>query len=349
MARDGKGRRSTISDVAALAKVDRSVVSRLINDDPRLNIRDTTRQRVLDAIEMLGYRPHAGARSLRTARTQTLGLLIPDFANPVYAEIIKGAERAAAKVGSVLVTGSATGAGANTGVYLDLLGHGRVDGLLLAGGTMSASQQDELARIRLPWLVINQAGPGKRRYIALDDQKAAALAVTHLVGLGHRRIAHIGGPRGSDTARRRRNGYLHALRQAGLEPDPALLVTAEYTPEGGAKAMTHLLQSSAPPTAVFVATVASAIGALHAAYEMSIAIPAQVSVIAVHDLPLAASLIPPLTTVRMPLQHLGARAVEMLLDEDPNEDIREVVSEPIELVVRESTAALGAGAGSARP
>lgn len=333
-----KGRRSTITDVAALANVDRSVVSRLMNDDPRLNIRDTTRQRVLDAIAMLDYRPHAAARSLRTARTQTLGLLIPDFANPVYAEIIKGAEQAAAKVGSVLVTGSVPADGTNTDTYLDLLGHGRVDGLLLASLAMSATQQQELDRLGLPWLLVNQAGRGKRRYIALDDQKAAALAVTHLVGLGHHRIAHITGPRSIDTARRRRNGYVNALRQAGITPDPALIVRADYTPAGGAAAMRQLLQSPHPPTAVFVTTVACAIGALQAAYQLSVSIPEHVSVITVHDPDLAACLIPPLTTVRMPLGHLGARAVELLLNQDPGNDVREVVSDPIELVVRGSTA-----------
>ncbi len=339
------GRRSTITDVASLAQVDRSVVSRLVNDDPRLNIRDTTRQRVLDAIAMLDYRPHAAARSLRTARTRTLGLLIPDFANPVYAEIIMGAEQAAAKVGSVLVTGSERGSETTADSYLELLGDGRVDGLLLATG-MSAAQQDEFDRIGLPWLVINQAGPGKRRYVALDDQKAAAMAVTHLVGLGHRRIAHIGGPRGIDTARRRRNGYLTALRRAGLDVDQDLVVTAEYSPDGGAAAMRQLLRMPKPPTAVFVGTVASAIGALHAAYQLSVSVPEQVSVIAVHDNVLAASLVPPLTTVRMPLHRLGARAVELLLNTDPRDDIREVVRDPVELIERESTAPVKASGRS---
>jgi LacI family transcriptional regulator len=333
---DRKGRRSTISDVAALANVDRSVVSRLINDDPRLSIRDTTRQRVLDAIAMLDYRPHAAARSLRTARTQTLGLLIPDFGNPVYAEIIKGAEQAAARVGSVLVTGSVPGGAADA--YLDLLGHGRVDGLLLASLAMSVAQQQELDRLGLPWLLVNQAGRGKRRHLALDDQRAATMAVTHLLGLGHRRIAHIAGPSSIDTARRRRNGYVNALRQAGIMPDPDLIIKADYTLTGGAEAMRHLLQSRTPPTAVFVATVACAIGALQAAYQLSVSIPDQVSVITVHDPDLAACLVPPLTTVRMPLHQLGARAVDLLLQKAPSDDIREVVSEPTELVVRGSTA-----------
>jgi LacI family transcriptional regulator len=333
---DRSRRRSTIADVAALAKVDRSVVSRLINNDPRLSIRDTTRQRVLAAIRMLDYRPNVAARSLRTARTQTLGLLIPDFANPVYAEIIQGAEQAAAEAGCVLVTGSERADAATLETYLELLGHGRVDALLLATGTMTPAQQADLLSRGLPWLLVNRTG-NTRRYVILDDEQAAAKAVGHLVSLGHTRIGHLAGPRGVETARRRRRGYSNALRDAGLQSDPGLIVPADYTPDGGAKAMTQLLQSDTPPTAVFVANVASAIGALHAAHELSVAIPERVSVIAVHDLALAAHLVPPLTTVQMPLTRLGGRAIELLLGVEAEAEVREVVREPIELVIREST------------
>lgn len=330
-------RRATIADVAALAKVDRSVVSRLLNDDPRLSIRDSTRERVVEAINLLGYRPNAAARSLRTARTRTLGLFLPDFANPVYAEIIKGAERAAAEVGSVLVTGSARATAATPRAYFDLLGNGRVDGLLLATGGLREADEAELARLHLPWLHVNQRGPTGQRYVVLDDERAAAVAVDHLVELGHTRIAHIAGPRGTDSALRRRRGYTKAVRKLGSNAGP--VIAADYTAEGGARAMATLLRAADPPTAVFVANVASAIGALHAAYEARIRIPDEVSVIAIHDLALAARLVPPLTTVRMPLDLLGARAVELLLGEEPEAKIAETVREPIELVVRESTAA----------
>jgi LacI family transcriptional regulator len=342
-----KVRRSTISDVAALAKVDPSVVSRLLNNDARLSIRDSTRQRVLDAVEMLGYRPNVAARSLRTAKTRTLALLIPDFANPVYAEIIKGAERAAARGGCVLVTGS-VGEEGTTQTYLDLLGHGRVDGLLLATGTLSAEVEAQLERLGLPWLLINQIGRSAQRYVVVDDERAAATAVSHLVELGHERIAHLAGPRGTDTARRRRRGYVEAMRRHGIEPDPNLVVAAGYSPEHGATMMEKLLSQDSPPTAVFVANLASAIGALHTAHRMGVRVPAELSLIAVHDLPLAAHLVPPLTTVRMPLTRLGERAVEILLESETQQQVHEVVREPIELVIRESTAPPPTGARGRR-
>jgi LacI family transcriptional regulator len=325
-----KGSRVTLADVAAIAKVDRAVVSRVVNRDPTLNIRPETRERVLAAIEELGYRPNVAARSLRTARAHMFGLFIPDFANPVYAEIIKGAEAEAADQGYVLVTGSATGAG--LGGYMDRLGQGRIDGLLLAG----AGEEAGLDRAGIPWIMLNHRSRGVRRYVILDDERAAALAVEHLVRLGHRRIAHLAGPSGADTATRRSTGYSAAMREAGLPEGP--IVTADYTPAGGAAAMARLLAAGDPPTAVFVANVASAIGAMQAVRSAGLEIPRQVSIVAVHDLDLASYLFPALTTVRMPLAELGRRGVTLLGSLKPDDPVAEVLDGPIELIQRRSTA-----------
>ncbi len=330
------GRRSTIADVAARAGVDRAVVSRLLNDDPRLSIRESTRQRVLAAIKDLGYQPNAAARSLRTARTRTLGLLVPNYVNPAYGEIIKGAEAAANLAGTSLMTASLAGVDGSFERYIEHLGHGRVDGLLLVAGGVRGIPEDELARLGVPWLCVNRLGPTKRRYVVLDDERAAAVAIEHLVGLGHTRIGLLGGPDDSDTARRRRRGYLKAMRAAGLESGP--IVGGHYTPDGGAAGMARLLADSRPPTAVLVANVASAIGAIYTARRAKVRVPRDLSVIAVHDLELGAYLDPPLTTIRMSLDGLGARAVELLLSTAPDADVREVVREPIELQLRESTA-----------
>jgi LacI family transcriptional regulator len=329
--------RVTLNDVALQAGVDRSVVSRVINDDPKLNVRPETRQRVRDTITKLGYRPNVAARSLRTARAYMYGLLIPDFTNPVYAQIIQGAEDAARQLGYGLMTASASGVRLGLRHYLDLLGQGRVDGLLLAGEETG----DELGQLRsasVPWVLVNRSVPGSRRYVVLDDERGSRLAVEHLINLGHRRIAHLAGPEGADTGRRRRAGYLGALDDAGLAVEPDFIAHADYTAAGGASAVRRLLAGPNPPTAVFVANVASAVGALHAAHQLGFSVPTDLSVIAMHDLPLAGHLVPALTTVRMPLDELGARALRRLAETGPDDPITEVVTEPIELVVRDSTA-----------
>ncbi|TYB70288.1 LacI family transcriptional regulator [Nonomuraea sp. PA05] len=332
-----KRSRVTLADVAAMARVDRAVVSRVVNKDPTLNIRQETRERVLAAIDELGYRPNVAARSLRTSRAHMFGLFIPDFANPVYAEIIKGAEAEAAAQGYVLVTGSATGAG--LGEYMDRIGQGRIDGLLLAGTGDDTSLTQQLDQAAIPWLMLNNRSRGVKRYVILDDQRAAALAVEHLVRLGHRRIAHLAGPSRADTAARRSAGYSAAMRDAGLPEGP--IVAADYTPAGGAAAMARLLAGQDPPTAVFVANVASAIGAMEGARAAGLEIPREVSIVAVHDLDLASYLHPALTTVRMPLAELGRRGVTLLGSLKPDDTVAEVLAGPIELIQRRSTAPPG--------
>ena len=327
----------TLNDVARLAGVDRSVVSRVVNNDPNLNIRSETRDRVQSTIDKLGYRPNAAARSLRTAKAYMYALFIPDFTNPVYAEIITGAERAAVELGYGLMTASSEAVRRGQQHYLDLIAQGRVDGLLFAGEE-PGHELERLRATRVPWLLVNRRITASDRYVILDDEKAAALAVGHLLTLGHRRIAHLAGPPEADTARRRRTGYTEALAAAGLSSNPGDIVHADYTPTGGAEAMHRLLSHPNPPTAVFVANLASAVGALHTAHELGISIPHDLSVVAVHDSALAGHLVPALTTVRMPLERVGGRALELLARHGPDEAITEIVTEPVELVVRQSTA-----------
>lgn len=335
MSRGGDRDKITLADVAARARVDRSTASRVWNGDPKLNVRPETHARVMRAFTELGYRPNAIARSLRTAQTRAFGLLIPDFANPIYAMIIRGAEAAAAERGFALLTGSR--AGSSVKMYDELLGGRRIDALLVAGAEDERELSELLKGTQLPWLMLNRRASRRGNYVILNDEGAAALAVNHLLGLGHTQIAHIAGPSFADTARRRNAGYLSALKQADVRPQPGLTVQADYTAEGGAKAMSALLALRRRPTAVFVANVASAIGAMHTAKKAGLVLPRDLSFVAIHDLPLAEYLEPPLTTVRMPLEKLGGRAVELLADR-PDSRIEEIIDGPIELIVRESAA-----------
>jgi LacI family transcriptional regulator len=220
--------------------------------------------------------------------------------------------------------------------FLDRLGHGRVDGLLVAAGGLYGAREEDLERLGVPWLCVNRTGPGRRRYVVLDDERAAALAVEHLLSLGHRRVALIAGPADSDSAARRRIGYERAIEAAGLVPGP--VVHGNYTPQGGAEAMSRILGEAERPTAVLASNVASALGVLYSARHAGVVVPRDLSVIAVHDLTVGAYLDPPLTSIRMALDGLGQRAVRLLLDNPADAEIREVVKDPIELIIRGSTA-----------
>lgn len=326
-------RRPTSADVARRAGVDRAIVSRVLNEDPTLRIRDSTRARVHAAVAELGFRPNAAARSLRTSQAAAIGFVVPDFANPIYATIVRGAEAAAGAMGQSLLIGSFPATGEGGDRCFDLLRQGRVDGLLIAADLTEADLPADIDG--LPWLLVNRATPAARRWVLLDEQRAMDLAVEHLVSLGHRSIGHLAGPVDADTARRRRAGYEAALARRGLPPGP--VVHAEYTIEGGARAMRDLLAVADRPTAIVVATIASAAGALVHARAAGVRVPDELSVIAVHDLALAQCFAPPLTTVRMPLEELGRRAVQLVTTTAPGQVVEETVTGTIEVVVREST------------
>jgi LacI family transcriptional regulator len=324
--------------VATVAGVDRSVVSRVINRDPGLKIRPETQQRILAAVRDMGYVANTAARSLRTAESRTMGLVIPDYSNPVYGEIIRGAEAAAREADQLLLTGSVDQANDHVEDFFQVVGHGRVDRLLIAGIRLSRATIARLEESKVPWLLMNSQQPGVPWTVALDDRRAAALAVTHLHGLGHRRIAHLRGPARSDTARRREDGYRLAMAAQEIEVDPALVRPAGYSAPEGRQAMQVLLESGVEVTAIFAGNLSSALGAIHEAERQGVNVPKDLSVVGIHDLELADYLLPPLTTVRMPLFELGHRGAELLLTHDGGNRVSEVIREPLELVARGSTA-----------
>lgn len=320
--------RVTLADVAKAAEVDISLVSRILRGED-VKIRDETRQRILEQARRLGYRPNAIARSLKSAKAGAFGLVIPTFNNPVYAQIITGAEAAAARLNCVMMTTS--GEGWDRASWLEAMDGGRVDGLLVAGGSSL-----DLGNLRVPYLLVNRAVAGIDRFVVLDDEKAARMAVEHLAGLGHRSVAFIGGPSGADTAVRRLAGFEQARSALGLDRlgDP---VSGDYTVAGGKRAMASTIASGVTFTGVVAANLPSAIGALHALQEAGLRVPEEVSIVGIHDAEIAELVRPRLTTVQMPLTRLGARAIELLSATPPADPIHEVVGQPMRLVVRDST------------
>lgn len=327
-------RSAKLRDVAAEAGVDPSVVSRVLSGDGRLSVRPETRARVLEAAARLNYRPNRAARTLKTARTMVLGMVVSDLANTAYSLIAQGAEKRAAKAGYVLMVMRGT-----IPEHLEEL-LGRVDGLLVASATSEGSYfRSHLGDI--PTVLVNRKEPGDIPAVRVDDEAGAAVAVRHLLSLGHRRVAHVAGPQNADTARRRLEGYLSALSTDGVDARPEWVVEASvYDEAEGHLAATRLLALDPRPTAIFAANIRLAIGTLAATRRMGLSVPGDVSVVGFDDTPLAAFLEPPLTTVRMPLAELGSQAVESLLGEIDGRRAGDVfVSLPPELVVRASTAA----------
>lgn len=318
--------RITLTDVADAAGVDVSLVSRVLRGK-EVKIRAETRERIVAHARALGYRPNAIARSLKSARAGAFGLVIPNFHNPVYAQIIAGAEEQAAQLGSVLMTTS--GASWDKALWYDALDGGRVDGLLIAGGSSI-----DLSEIRVPYLLVNRAVSGSSRYVVLDDGRAVTMAVRHLVELGHSNLGFVAGPADADTAVRRRAGFESAVNAHAVRGQ---IFPGDYTAGGSRAAVGQALAARDTPTGIVAANLPMAIGALEALRDAGIRVPEQISVVAVHDDEIAGFMVPKLTTVRMPLREMGGKAIEAIATLGAGSAITEVVSEPMELVVRESS------------
>lgn len=305
--------RTSITDVARAASVTPAVVSRVLNGDPTLRVREATRGRVVAAARKLNYTPSQAARALRQRRSGALGLAVHDLANPVYAEIIIGAQKAAADADYVLLLADVEGLAGGDETFGRAVRGGAIDGLLLQrSGAKSDRQILQAAGAEIPIVLVNDRS-ATRSSVALDDEAGTRLATEHLIDLGHTRIAHLqlGGPSRSGA---RIRGWRHALSEAGLTANETWLVYGGPTVDLGYTGMCQLLGAADLPTAVVVGSALAAIGALTAARDVGVRVPHDISVVAFHDLALASHLVPSLTTVAMPLHGLGAAAVNLLLE-----------------------------------
>ena len=331
--------RATIADVAAAAGVHASTVSRALNPATRGMVTEAVAARVAEAADRLGWRPSALAAGLRTRRSRTVGILVPDLVNPVFPPIVRAAETQLAEAGYATLVANTDNDPAREALLVERMAAHLVDGLMLASAGKGSRAIELCARAGIPTVLINRrlAGSGLPAVVN-DDRRGMGLAVRHLLDLGHRRIAHLAGPPGISTATDRRTGFRAALRAAGLDPEEAPMAAAEaYTIEAGRRAMESLL---AGPrfTAVAVANDMLCLGAFDALTAAGLSVPGDVSVTGFNDMPFVDRIAPPLTTVRIQHAEMGRRGAELLLAALTEPASREdVVLEP-ELVVRASTA-----------
>lgn len=325
----------TIIDVAREAGVSKSLVSLVLRDSPKVS--DDAREAVLSAIEALDYRPNAMARSLARRRSNAVGVLLSDLHNPFFAEVLDGIDARAGERGydALVNTGhrSPDGEARAMETLLEL----RMDGLILAAPRIEEAAIVRAAASAPVVLVSRASGAAELDSVTNDDRAGAALAVDHLVGLGHRRVAHVDGGSGAG-ADERRTGYEEAMRGHGLAAETRT-VDGDYTEEGGARGAEELLAGGPPPTAVFAANDVAAIGVKEVLERAGLEVPGDVSLVGYDNTALAGLRHVDLTTVDQPRFEMGATAVELLLErlEDDRERPRHLVLQP-SLVARGSTA-----------
>lgn len=304
----------TIDDVAEKAGVSKATVSRVLGGS-FTHIRPETKQRVEDAIQALGYRPSAVARSLSSRRTFTVGMLVSDVANPFYGDVIHGVEDTAIAAGyNVLLANTNYDAERGLALVRSLVDR-RADGALVMSSSASDEWLDELVASNTPAVVLDFAGrhmPGVST-IEVDFSPGIEEAAGHLLSQGHRRFAHVAGPLNLKTSRDRRDAFLKGLAAGGVRPEDVLIATGDLTIDGGRKAWRLLSEQRRAPTAVFCANDLMALGVLSSARSDGLRVPGDLSIIGLDDIWLASQFDPPLTTVALPRYEIGALAMELLL------------------------------------
>ena len=333
-------KRATITDVAKAAGVSIGAVSRILNRDPSLTVRDETRAAVHQAIASLGYSPNPHARSLRMARTGSLAMILPEIDSPAFPAMIQGAQKAANERGYSMLLGGVGPDCDDPGLPARLLQRNHVDGFLISSGLREADTLAALRSLKAPAVLLNRYLDTNQPHVVLDDEGGAAALVRHLVALGHRRIAFLGSSE-RFLGTRRVAGYKAALEEAGIAFDPGLVLEAGYDRAGGERVTEELLSLSRPPTAVFATNHLVAAGAMATAARRGVSVPAELSVGSFYDGPVAELLHPSLTAVRFPLEQLGFRAASMLIDllEGRPVERTDVVLRHEKVVKRGSTAA----------
>lgn len=325
----------TIRMVAELAGVSTATVSRTLSRPE--TVRPATRERVLGAIKATGFVPNQQAVDFRRQATRTIILLVRDISNPFYLDIYKGVEEFAFDAGYKVLMGDARNDDARICHYIETVRNRQADGLILMTGRLpKAARAAPLPPIVVALEMLEDIA---LPMVAIDNRAAAARAVEHLIGLGHRRIAHVSGPMEELMNRHRHEGYLAALQRAGLPSDPALAVQGTYRLESGRHAVRRLLREHAAFTAVFASNDEMAVGVINELRAHGYRIPQDISVVGFDDIVFADAADPPLTTIRQARREIGSRAMAMMigiLGGEPADEDEALID--VDLIVRGTTA-----------
>jgi LacI family transcriptional regulator len=331
----------TLRDVARVAGVHPATVSRALNEETRSLVNEETARRVLQAADELGYQPNPIARGLKTNRSYTIGVLIPDLTNPLFPPILRGIEDRLEIAGYTPLTANTDNDPERELLDSQIMRARQVDGIIAATARRDHRLHDALLEAGTELVLVNRRQPDLPVSSATaDDRLGMRLAVEHLLSLGHTRIAHVGGPLDYSTGLDRSESFHETMRTAGIAPDPELVLVAEaFTESEGARLCGQLVSEGRQFTAVAAANDLLALGCYDVFAERVVRCPEEISVIGFNDMPFAARFNPPLTTIHIPHYEIGKAAAELMLErlQDGDSPPREVRLEP-SLVIRGSTA-----------
>ncbi len=340
MAHSARTAAVTLKQVAEAAGVHFSTVSRALNPATRARVKPQIAARVLQTAERLGYRTNALASSLRTRRSHVIGMVVPDIMSLLFPPILEGVEATLLKEGYMTIVANSANDPARHRRILSGMIERQVDGLILAAATLRAPLLDDSIEARAPVVFINRTDESGRAPAVLnDDIRGIGLAVRHLVALGHRRVAHIAGPRWLSTGMMRRRGFNLTIDELSLAgPKPPIVEAEAFTREAGRAACLGLLSSHPEITAIVAANDLLALGCYDALAERRISCPGDISVTGYNDAPFVDMVSPPLTTVRIRQHEMGVEAARLLLARMNGREVTGDILLRPELVERRSTA-----------
>jgi len=338
-------KRPTQEDVARLAGVSRATVSYVINDRTGGNVRisEETRRRVLEAVEKLGYQPNVTARSLRTRRTQLLSVMVPDLTNAFYPLLIRGAQAVADEQDYQILVYDSNDSPARERAFVSAMLRRWVDGVILVTFHLQAEDVARLTRVGIPVVAVGgRLRTAEVDVVATRERLAVHEVMRHLIGLGHRRIAHMAGPQDTPPGKVRLQGYREALAEAGIPYDESLVRYGTFQRKGVADMVSSLFPQSGRedhPTALFAANDVMAIEVIRTLIRQGWRVPEDVAVCGFDNVPEAELVVPSLTTIGQDAQAMGQRAAELLLGRLNGQEQTKVhrVSVPYHLMIREST------------
>lgn len=331
----------TLADVALEAGVHIGTASRALNESTRNMVKAETARRVRDAASRLGYSPNVLAGSLRSQKTASIGVVLPDLTNPFLPPIVRGIEDVLTRHGYVALIGNTDNREKAELQLLETLRARRVDGFIIATSKLNHPIIDSIADSGTPIVLINRTTERDDiTSVISDNASGIGAAVDHLVELGHRRIVHIAGPSNLSTARDRAKAFETSMRNNKLPIDKTdIFLCEQYSIAEGYSATKQIFATRNDITALVAANDRIALGALQALRELHISCPDEVSVVGFNDMPFADLMTPPLTTIRVNQYDVGSQAAEVLLDRLTNSRaISKTIVLPVKLIVRGSTA-----------
>ncbi len=333
--------RVSIKDIAKAAGVSHSTVSRALGDSPL--VKAETKARIQRLAQEMGYTPDAIARSLVTQQTRTVGVVVTTITDPFVAEVVQGIEDTAQENAYSVILSSSASEPERELAAVEMLRAKRVDSLIVTSSRVGALYLEHLERIGVPVVLVNNHNRQSGRYtfsVSVDNQHGGHLATAHLIQRGHRRIGYVSGPANHSDDAERMEGYRQALDEAGIAFDLALVLQGNGRLDGGERVLRTLVDLEDAPTAVFCYNDMTAIGLISAARQAGISVPEGLAVVGFDDIPLAAHVYLPLTTIAQPQRDMGRQAMIMALAlmaaDDSTASFSNIVVKG-RLIVRETT------------